>query len=1071
MEPVQRTEPTLYISYSRKDEELVLRLETNLSERGIRVIFDRNLVEDGGDWQTALTNGLMNADCVLVLISSNSTSSRYVMNELGMARAAVLNSKGQKLLLPVVYGGVEIPAFIKDIQAIIWRDDEKEVVDRIAQAVFIFLKRRDSKQASPEITQEPGTESFEGNKKEAVPFRKTKAGIQESKKAKGQSGSGSSDRKNYWLLKMNPQTWEIERFRVGDSTFFNTYYFGEKRPEYHLFESVKKGDQVLGFASGNYQSIVCEMEVVKPVGPNHAQGESFTMVVTRIIASPVPLSRIGGTIARILPRLKQDKRPPELFFELSESDHAAMLSSSISSEEAFSHNYQPFFLTEGNHAGTDDQLDFENDYNSFASVIALERVHPPLAIGLFGNWGSGKSFFMEKLSEQIERNAKSKDPDYVEHIVHVKFNSWHYSDTNLWASLTTQIFESLNDYAQKKAFGPEAIEAIYKGLNITGQQLEETKGKLAANDARANSLKQQKADKEDTIRKKKETLDLWQAKDFFRLVFSDPYIQDDFKDIKEQFQSEKLIDNIGEIAKRYAEVDTAVGRVMKSFDLLKEDRKGRWKCVWILAGLFAVVGWLILGPLKGVIQDVISGAAAATGLAVVWLANLVAQLRPYISRVNQFYRRLKSLKETVEKEKERVRLKEHNEVARLQKDLDMLTQEREILAAEEKLTEERRERLLIDLKEIGCGKLLASFLAGRSADDAYIKQLGIVSWIRRDFSKLNDLFQKQKRVQETEKENRPEVQIDRIVLYIDDLDRCNEDVVVKVLEAIHLLLAFPLFVVVVGVDPRWLNNALSERYKNLFANPSAKNMEKKGSRTQTNQPNALHTETATSYDYLEKIFQIPFALKPINGVGREKLIGYLLKKEMKSEAASTDISADLKPQAQEATRPQDIISASPAPESESKPMLESREAKTQVAAKNKERLVFSDAELIYMQKISPLFGQTPRMINRYINIYRIIKAHGSLKVVGSYSEDEFMPIMFILAVVVGYSELAEAFIAEIAKTNDSLQFNKFLKRKEVNRNLVAVIKPLTSDIAGMPMECFTRNLELISRFSFRTLMN
>jgi hypothetical protein len=39
---------------------------------------------------------------------------------------------------------------------------------------------------------------------------------------------------------------------------------------------------------------------------------------------------------------------------------------------------------------------------------------------------------------------------------------------------------------------------------------------------------------------------------------------------------------------------------------------------------------------------------------------------------------------------------------------------------------------------------------------------------------------------------------------------------VKVLEAIHLLLAFELFVVVVGVDPRWLNNALSEKYKNTF---------------------------------------------------------------------------------------------------------------------------------------------------------------------------------------------------------------------------------------------------------------
>ena len=39
----------------------------------------------------------------------------------------------------------------------------------------------------------------------------------------------------------------------------------------------------------------------------------------------------------------------------------------------------------------------------------------------------------------------------------------------------------------------------------------------------------------------------------------------------------------------------------------------------------------------------------------------------------------------------------------------------------------------------------------------------------------------------------------RIVLYVDDLDRCPSDRVVELLEAVHLLLAFALFVVVVGV--------------------------------------------------------------------------------------------------------------------------------------------------------------------------------------------------------------------------------------------------------------------------------
>jgi len=45
--------------------------------------------------------------------------------------------------------------------------------------------------------------------------------------------------------------------------------------------------------------------------------------------------------------------------------------------------------------------------------------------------------------------------------------------------------------------------------------------------------------------------------------------------------------------------------------------------------------------------------------------------------------------------------------------------------------------------------------------------------------------------------------LQRIVLYVDDLDRCPPTKVVDVLRATHLLLALPLFVVIVAVDPRW----------------------------------------------------------------------------------------------------------------------------------------------------------------------------------------------------------------------------------------------------------------------------
>ena len=91
--------------------------------------------------------------------------------------------------------------------------------------------------------------------------------------------------------------------------------------------------------------------------------------------------------------------------------------------------------------------------------------------------------------------------------------------------------------------------------------------------------------------------------------------------------------------------------------------------------------------------------------------------------------------------------------------------------------------------------------------------------------------------------------IDRIVLYIDDLDRCSETKVVQVLEAVHLLLAFEFFVVIVAVDPRWLRLALASHYEKQLASIN------------DDEPDPLRP---TVSDYVEKIFQIPFLVRPLS---------------------------------------------------------------------------------------------------------------------------------------------------------------------------------------------------------------
>jgi hypothetical protein len=55
----------------------------------------------------------------------------------------------------------------------------------------------------------------------------------------------------------------------------------------------------------------------------------------------------------------------------------------------------------------EDRLDISRDVRALAAVLASNHAVPPLSVGLFGDWGSGKSFFMAKLRERIARLAEA----------------------------------------------------------------------------------------------------------------------------------------------------------------------------------------------------------------------------------------------------------------------------------------------------------------------------------------------------------------------------------------------------------------------------------------------------------------------------------------------------------------------------------------------------------------------------------------------------------------------------------------------------------------------------------------
>src|SRR5262249_59589230 len=96
-----------------------------------------------------------------------------------------------------------------------------------------------------------------------------------------------------------------------------------------------------------------------------------------------------------------------------------------------------------------------------------------------------------------------------------------------------------------------------------------------------------------------------------------------------------------------------------------------------------------------------------------------------------------------------------------------------------------------ELQNLTAGGQLAGLVAEQAGSGVYRSRLGLMTQIRTDFQRMAELLadasQEPAAYEDEAGDTLP--RIDRVVVYIDDLDRCPPDRVVQVLEAVQLLLA------------------------------------------------------------------------------------------------------------------------------------------------------------------------------------------------------------------------------------------------------------------------------------------
>lgn len=114
----------------------------------------------------------------------------------------------------------------------------------------------------------------------------------------------------------------------------------------------------------------------------------------------------------------------------------------------------------------------------------------------------------------------------------------------------------------------------------------------------------------------------------------------------------------------------------------------------------------------------------------------------------------------------------------------------------------------------------------------------------------------------------------RIVVFIDDLDRCLPGSALEVLESMKLFFDLPGFVFVVGLDQAVIERSIEFKYgqggRRIFVWPRGAGRENGADSQEVDDALDLNSPISGG-EYIKKIFQVPFSLPPI---ARADLVGF-----------------------------------------------------------------------------------------------------------------------------------------------------------------------------------------------------
>ncbi len=687
-----------------------------------------------------------------------------------------------------------------------------------------------------------------------------------------------------------------------------------------------------------------------------------------------------------------------------------------------------------------DLLGIRKDAVALAVLLASTSLAPPLALGLYGNWGSGKTFFMRALDREIQQLADQESSGFSSKVASVWFNAWQYAEGNLWASLTHHIFLCLH----KDGSAPERVldDALVKVQGVCDAKADAI-ANFERSEGAAKRARQELADLQRRNAEARKSAAKVRARDLLAAVTIDDQLRESLNQAARELGLPEAGATAREVVQAASDVRSAIerGRALSITGPWWRSPLVLGIAVALLVGGIGLAASLAIHARHGTLAPIVAEAGqliALAGGAAAWItrqSSLVRSLMRPAERIQN------QLNERLAEQETKYRAESAAAVDELNRTEAELTRARHQLA----VAQEREAIARLDLSRLTGARLLKRYLSERAASSDYGQYLGAVALAHRDLRDLADYLQ-----QSASEGDGP---IDRIVLYIDDLDRCQPATVVQVLESVNLLLSLPLFVVVVGVDARWLMQSLQDVNPLLLSHNKA-------------------NTNATPADYLDKIFQLSYQLPSMSVEACAELLEYTAVNTQPGNSNRFAHSANtLEP-------PEDASRSAPNSGGQSDEFQRSEAPDPRVDAIEATALELSNGELQELRAVAPLVGSSPRRAKRFLNIYRIIKARALMDptTYDLLSEESARPsaatgLMILTALAVGLPEYMPAAIDAANRIDDmglrpwlEEQNNAAISDPEEVRRLDAFL--CYGSLPELPMREILAWLPMVRRFAW-----